>query len=147
VTTFLDFLGMTSYLQIIHFSALEPTVQKILSIKVSIFFIPQQSCSCYSKGIACKKMQFANKIKDLFSFPNDFKRKCFIGTFWPMCALCALDETVVPNICRHKPTTCVQKIRRRYLKQKLTATRTRTRDHDIRRELFCPKTHTIICII
>jgi hypothetical protein len=37
VTTFLDFLGMTSYSQIIHFIALEPTVKKIFSIKISIF--------------------------------------------------------------------------------------------------------------
>jgi hypothetical protein len=29
---------MTSYLQIIHFIALEPTVKKIFSIKISIFY-------------------------------------------------------------------------------------------------------------
>ena len=36
--TFLDSLGMISYLQIIHFIALEPTVQKIFSMKISIFY-------------------------------------------------------------------------------------------------------------
>jgi hypothetical protein len=35
--TFLDYLGMTFYSQIIHVIALEPTVKKILSIKISIF--------------------------------------------------------------------------------------------------------------
>jgi len=38
VTTFLDYLGMISYLQIIHFIALEPTVKKIFSMKISIFY-------------------------------------------------------------------------------------------------------------
>jgi hypothetical protein len=38
VTTFLDSLGMISYLQIIHFIAIEPTVKRILSIKISIFY-------------------------------------------------------------------------------------------------------------
>jgi hypothetical protein len=38
VTTFLDFLGMTFYWQIIHFIALEPTMKKILSVKISIFY-------------------------------------------------------------------------------------------------------------
>jgi hypothetical protein len=36
--TFLDLLGMTSYSQIVHFIALEQTVKKILSIKISIFY-------------------------------------------------------------------------------------------------------------
>jgi hypothetical protein len=36
--TFSDSLGMTSYLQIIHFIALRPTVKKILSIKISNFY-------------------------------------------------------------------------------------------------------------
>jgi hypothetical protein len=35
---FLDSLGMNSYSQINHFIALEPTIKKILSIKISIFY-------------------------------------------------------------------------------------------------------------
>jgi hypothetical protein len=36
--TFLDSLGMISYSHILHFIALKPTVKKILSIKISIFY-------------------------------------------------------------------------------------------------------------
>jgi hypothetical protein len=36
--TFLDSLGMTSYSHMIHFIAIELTVKKILSIKISIFY-------------------------------------------------------------------------------------------------------------
>jgi hypothetical protein len=97
---------MTSYSQILHFVALQPTAKYILSIKISnvhtsaVLKLLQQKYNC-------KKMPFTNKTKYLISFPNLYSvflqpllvtEKIFfkeIAFFDTLCALCALDEAVV----------------------------------------------------
>jgi hypothetical protein len=102
VTQFLDFLGMTSYSQIKHFIALEPTVKKILSIKISIFYT-SAVLKLLQQKYKLQEDAIHNEIKDHFSFPKlysvflhhfwfwkrRFLKEMLFGTFWHVvCPVC-----------------------------------------------------------
>jgi hypothetical protein len=79
--TFFDSKGMTSYSQIIHFIALEPTVKEILSInKIFLYFSSLEAAT--AKVLVTRRCHSQIKI---------FKGNVFLAHFGSLCALCAFD--------------------------------------------------------
>jgi hypothetical protein len=102
VTIFLDFLGMTVYLQIIYFIPLEQSVKKILSNKISTIYTSEVLKLLQQKyGVHEDAIRKGNKgplqfSKTVFRFSAPllvlhskiFKGNAF-GTFWyAVCPVC-----------------------------------------------------------
>jgi hypothetical protein len=78
---------MTFYLQIIHFIALEPTVKKILGVKIPIFYtsvlkLLQQKYKLPKDAVCKTVFSFSTPLLVLEKI---FKGNAFLARFGPVC--------------------------------------------------------------